>query len=164
MPHPTLNSRSKWLARSMAILVLALPVAANAATCNVSATTVGFGGYDTLSPLNDDATGTVTVSCSGGLISLLVSYNILLSKGGAGTYTPRRMASGSNTLNYNLYTNITRTTIWGDGTGGSSIVSDGYLVGLFVVTRNYTVYGRIPALQNVASGSYVDTITATVNY
>ena len=160
MPSAALRLRA--LACGLAMLFM-LPGVADAA-CSVSATAVGFGGYDTLSPLNDDATGTVTVTCSG-LLSVLVSYEILLSKGGAGTYTPRRMASGSNTLNYNLYSNITRTTIWGDNTGGSSRVTGSILVQLLVPTSNpHTVFGRIPALQNVASGSYTDSITVTLNY
>lgn len=134
------------------------------AVCNVSATSVAFGAYNPLSPINTDATGTVTVTCSG-LLSLLVSYEILLSKGGAGTYSPRRMASGSNTLNYNLYTTITRTTIWGDTTGGSARVTGNILVQLLTPTsNNHTVYGRIPAQQNVAPGAYTDSITVTVNY
>jgi spore coat protein U-like protein len=149
---------------SIAALALVVPGVANALSCGVSATAVGFGSYDTLSPLHDDATGTITVTCSN-LLSLLVSYDILLSSGGASSYSPRRMASGGHRLDYNLYTNLTRSTIWGDGTGGSSKLSDGYLLGVLVpVVRNYTIFGRIPARQNVAAGSYTDTITVTVNY
>ncbi len=149
--------------RILAALLLCSPGAASAA-CSVSATAVGFGSYNPLSSLNTDATGTVTVTCSG-LLSVLVGYEVLLSRGGAGSYTPRRMSSGANTLNYNLYTNITRTTIWGDNTGGSSRVTGSILVQLLVPTsNNHTVYGRIPALQNAAAGSYADSITVTVNY
>ncbi len=150
--------------RYLALLMLLLPISGHAVNCSVSATAVGFGSYDTLSPLNNDATGTITVTCSNTL-SLLVNYEILLSRGSATSYSPRRMSSGGNTLNYNLFTNIIRTTIWGDGTGGSSKVSDGYVLGALVPTvRNYTIYGRIPAGQNVASGGYTDSITVTVNY
>lgn len=159
-----MNRSLKQFASAIAALALFVPGVANALSCGVSATAVGFGSYDTLSPLHDDATGTITVTCSNTL-SLLVSYDILLSNGSASSYSPRRMASGSHQLDYNLYTNLTRSTIWGDGTGGSSKLSDGYLLGVLVpVTRNYTIYGRIPARQNVAAGSYVDTITVTVNY
>ncbi|HXG28496.1 MAG TPA: spore coat U domain-containing protein [Nevskiales bacterium] len=162
MPVPALNARALagW---ALAAALLCAPAAAGAA-CSVSATAVSFGSYNPLSPLNTDATGTVTVTCSG-LLNVLVSYEILLSRGGAGTYTPRRMACGSNTLNYNLYTDITRTTIWGDNTGGSSRVTGSILVQLLVPTSNlHTVYGRIPAQQNAAAGTYADSITVTVNY
>jgi spore coat protein U-like protein len=159
----TALSMSRIARRVLAVVLLCLSGSAGAA-CSVSATAVGFGNYNPLSAFDTDATGTVTVTCSG-LASVLLSYEILLSKGSAGSYTPRRMASGGNTLNYNLYTNITRTTIWGDNTGGSSRVTGAILVQLLVPTSNlHTIYGRIPASQNVAAGSYGDTITVTLNY
>jgi len=39
-----------------------------------------------------------------------------------------------------------------------------YLVVLLGVTVNHTVYGRVPALQNVAVGSYSDNITVTLTF
>lgn len=154
-----------WRTLAVAALASAPGLAQAVANCSVSATSVAFGSYNPLSASNTDSTGTVTVSCTlGGIISLLVNYTINLSKGGAATYTPRRMTSGSNTMNYNLYTNSSRTTIWGDGTGGTTNISDGYLLGIGTTVRNYTVFGRIPPLQNIAPGAYADTITITVNY
>lgn len=136
-----------------------------AANCSVSATPVAYGSYNPFSASATDSTGVVTVACTlGGIISLLVSYNIKLSTGGSGSYGPRQMSSGANTLNYNLYTTTGRTTVWGNGTSSTGTISDGYLLGIGTTTRNYTVYGRVPALQNVYSGSYADTITVTVDY
>jgi spore coat protein U-like protein len=134
------------------------------ASCTTSATPVGFGVYDPLSGTARTTTGTVTVACSliGG-VSLLVSYNIKLSAGG-GTFTNRLLSSGSGSLSYNLYTTNTYATVWGDGTGATSVVSDGYLLGIGGATLNYTVYGRIPASQNVAAASYADSIIVTVTY
>jgi spore coat protein U-like protein len=135
-------------------------------TCSVSATPVGFGVYDPFGSSPSDSSGTITVSCTGLVLSVAVSYDILLNKGlYASSFLPRQMASGANRLNYNLYTDSARTIVWGDGTGGTSFVSDGYLLGLFTVNRDYTVYGRIPASQTgVHTGDYSDTITVTVNY
>ena len=68
------------------------------------------------------------------------------------------MTSGAHTLNYNLYTTNTRTTVWGDSTAGTSKVNaNGTIVAK-------TVYGRIPALQNAFVGSYSDTITVTIAF
>lgn len=157
-------SGQRLLVTLLFTVCMTAPGLASAVTCSVSATATSFGSYNPLSSLNTDGTGTVTVTCSN-VISLLVSYEILLSKGGSGSFATRHMSSGANTLSYNLYTSILRTTIWGDGTGGSGKVTDGYLLGVLVPTvRNYTVYGRIPAQQNVASGSYADSITVTINY
>ena len=148
---------------ALCLFAAALPSRTLAATCSVSATGTAFGSYDTLSLLDSDSTGTITVSCTTG-IALLFGYDIKLSAGSAGSYSPRKLASGGNTLNYNLYTSVLRTTIWGDGTGGSSIVSDSFLLSIGTTNKNYTVYGRIPARQNAASGGYADTITVSVIY
>ena len=37
-------------------------------------------------------------------------------------------------------------------------------INIGTTTRHYTVYGRVPALQNARSGSYSDVITVTVDY
>lgn len=133
--------------------------------CTVSASSVSFGTYDVFSSTDLDAAGNVRVSCSLlGLTSLLVNYDILLSTGTAGSYAPRKMYNGTYVLAYNLYTTSGRTTVWGDGTGGTSFINDGYLLGLFTVNRDYPVYGRLPAGQDVPAGFYSDTITVTVNY
>lgn len=151
---------------SMILLGLALMVlstAARAQSCTVSATSVSFGSYNVFNASPLDATGTITVRCTG-LVGLLVSYNIKLSAGLSGSYAPRKMASGANRLNYNLYTAATRLTVWGDGSAGTSFVSNTITLLLLGVTVNHTVYGRVPALQNVAVGSYSDNITVTLTF
>ena len=145
---------------SLALIVLS--TAARAA-CTVSATPVSFGSYNVFNASPLDATGTITVQCTG-LVGLLVSYNIKLSTGLSGSYAPRQMASGANRLNYNLHTAATRLNVWGDGSAGTSFVSNSILLVLFGVTVNHTVYGRVPALQNVAVGSYSDSITVTLTF
>lgn len=162
--HP--KCHATWLVRLCALALALLPGTAHAlAACTVTASGVAFGGYTFTNPVPTDATGNVQVSCSLlGLISLDVSYTILLSPGGSGSYAPRQMSSGANQLQYNLYTGAGHSVVWGDGTAGTSIVSDGYFLGLFTTVRNYTVYGRLPAGQNTPAGAYTDAITVTVNY
>lgn len=152
--------------RLYALALVLLPGTAHAiADCTVSATGVAFGNYAFTDPAPTDTTGNVQVSCTlSGLISLNVNYTILLSTGGGGSYAPRKMTNGANPLRYNLYTNAGRSTVWGDGTAGTSVVSDGYLLGIGTTVRNYPVYGRLPASQNTPAGAYADTITVTVNY
>jgi spore coat protein U-like protein len=149
------------LNRLLAAIALTAALPAQA-LCTATAGSVAFGTYNPLSASPADSTGSVTVTCTG--IGLLVSYDIQLSAGGSGTYTPRRLAVLGNTLNYNLFTNSSRTTVWGNGTGGTATVSDGYTLSLGTVIRSYTVHGRVPAAQNAATGSYADTIIVTVNY
>ncbi|MGG7054415.1 Csu type fimbrial protein [Nitrosomonas sp. ANs5] len=134
-------------------------------SCTVSANNLGFGSYNFLSPATLESSGNVRVSCSlVGLVSLLISYEILLSPGNSGSHTPRYLMNGGNQLRYNLYTNAARTSIWGDGHAGTARITDGYLLGLLTVVRNYPVYGSIPAGQNPSAGTYVDTIVVTLNF
>lgn len=77
-----------------------------------------------------------------------------------GTIAARLMTDSSNTLSYNLYTDVTYTTVWGDGTGGSSPVAGTGSGSL----QSLTVYGRVPSGQGEPTGSYSDTVTATITY
>lgn len=133
-----------------------------AANCSISALPVAFGGYNPLAVSAADAVGQVTVTCTN-LVSLLLTYSVSLSRG-AGSFASREMANGANRLRYNLYTDPTRLIVWGDGSAGTSKVTNTFLAVLLGVSASHTVYGRVPALQNVAIGGYSDTITATVEW
>jgi spore coat protein U-like protein len=133
-------------------------------SCSVSATALSFGTYDPSSATARDSTGTVTVTCTAKLLGLSASWDILLSTGSSGSFTPRHLFSGGNSLQYNLYINAGRTQVWGDATGGTAKVSDSQFLLVGTNQYSYTTYGRIPALQNLAPGTYTDTITVTVNY
>lgn len=152
----------KILARVLlsAALLWALP---SQAACTVGATALPFGNYSPLGALPKDAVGQVTVNCSF-VVSVLTTYTVKLSTGASGQYSTRRLSSGGNTLNYNLYLDALRLLIWGNGTGGSSTVQHTQLIGIGGYTGTHPVYGRIPAQQNIAPGSYSDTITVTLDY
>jgi spore coat protein U-like protein len=70
------------------------------------------------------------------------------------------MANGTSTLGYNLYTTSADTTVWGDGTGSTATVA-GTGTGS---NQTLTIYGKIPTGENSLSGTYSDTITATITY
>ena len=139
-------------------LLLMLSQAAIAATsCTIdSVASVNFGTYDVFSSFtNNNGVGSITIRCQGGGSSFIVS----LSSGQSNSFVSRIMRSGGNALNYNLYTSAARIVVWGDGTGGSGTMS---------VSKNSTttlsVYGQIPAGQNVAVGVYSDNITTIINF
>lgn len=150
-----------------ASLLCSLPVYA-VVTCDVTATGVAFGVYDPMSGANFDSSGTVAFTCtkSGSQDSTTnLGYTIRLSTGGSGTYSPRRLSSLGNTLNYQLYTMASRVAVWGNGTGGTSVVSNNFSWPSRsggTRSRNHTVYGRIVGGQNVPTGNYTDAITVTV--
>jgi spore coat protein U-like protein len=130
------------------------------AACTVGATAMNFGTINPFSSSNTDVNGTITISCD--VLSPLISYTLTLSAGGDNSYNPRHMLSGANTLNYNLFTTTARTTIWGDGTAGTSTVS-ALGVACVLLPCTQTVYGRVPGSQTtVHVGAYTATITATL--
>lgn len=146
-------------------LLLGLSVLpAGAFNCNVNATGLNFGSYDVFSPLPADATGTVMVECNippqHQQAPLVVT--ISLSPGVSGSFAPRAMQSaGPDRLYYNLFTNPSMSSVWGDG-GGNSVVQTAF------VTRDTpwqaTIFGRIPPQQNVRAGSYSDSITISIDW
>jgi spore coat protein U-like protein len=133
-------------------------------SCSISADDVSFGAYDPLSGSNHDATGELRVTCGALLGSLNVSYAISLSSGSSGSALSRSMANGGSTLAYNLYTDPSRTSVWGNGAGGTVTRSNSYILGLFSKTDAFPIYGRIPPGQTVGAGSYSDSLVATVTF
>lgn len=148
-----------WRVKLLFAIAAGAFAAAPAAACTISSAGVAFGAYNPRTATADDSTGTISVVCAPNIQSPVVQ----LSTGQSGTYSARRLRAGSWNLNYNLYTNTGRTTVWGNGSGGSvsQTLSGGTVSG---GQRRFsrTVYGRIPALQNVGVGSYSDTIVMTV--
>jgi spore coat protein U-like protein len=135
--------------------------------CTASAGGIAFGIYNPLSAVANASTGTLQVTCNGsGNGKTQVTLNVTLSSGLSGTYASRKMFSGVNTLNYNIFWSTAYNQIIGDGSGGSVAGSVGpFRVaagGSNVVTE--TFYGLIPASQNAAPGAYSDIITVTVIY
>lgn len=59
-----------------------------------------------------------------------------------------------------LYTSVARSIIFGDGTGGTQTVSQRFRNN----TKRITVYGQIPAMENISAGAYSDSIVATVTF
>jgi spore coat protein U-like protein len=139
-------------------LLSATGVFAQAPSCTISVTAVAFGNYNVFTTTADDSTGTITYRCN----ATAFNISITLSDGSSSTFSPRTLRKGSETLNYNLYTNAARTTIWGDGTGGTSFYTRANPPNNSNV--NVQVYGRIPALQDVSAGNYTDTVLAVINF
>jgi spore coat protein U-like protein len=123
------------------------------ASCTISATSLAFGNY-TLSQL--DATSTLTLTCTSGTAAAI---GLNAGTGSGATVTVRKMTSAGNTLNYALYQDAGRTTIWGNTVGTDTVSTTGT-----GAAQTITVYGRIPASQTSPIGSYADTVTATVTF
>jgi spore coat protein U-like protein len=136
------------------IAALVLSARLGWAACTVSATSVSFGTYNVFATTPLDSTGSVTYRCGNDR-----DIQVLLDRGGAGSFQ-RRMLKGSEALQYNLYLDPARVTIWGDGTGGTSVYVDRNPPNNRDVT--VTIYGRVPAGQDVSAGSYTNLVTVTI--
>jgi spore coat protein U-like protein len=140
-----------------AVLLIAMwqPLPAWASCSFISVTDVGFGTYNVFDALpNTSGVGSITIKCQGGPG---YAYDITLSTGQSHSFASRLMKSGANSLSYNIYTSATRSIVWGDGTAGSSTQS-AYKNN----TTTLSLFGQIPAGQDVANGIYTDNLIATV--
>lgn len=129
-------------------------------SCIVSAGTLSFGAYD---PINANAgapllqSGTFQIQCTNGLTAtILLGQGLNAGNGSTDSAPIRNMTNGTSNLNYQLYTTAGRSTVWDNAVGFSQLTTG--------QTQTLTVYGTIPAGQNVTSGSYSDTVVITVNY
>lgn len=131
-----------------------------------AATDVDFGTQTSTTSSNVDNTGTLTAQCSP-----LTPYSIALNAGAnastANDVATRRMkntdggVTTNNYVGYQLYSDVTRSTVWGANTGANTVAGTG--IGL---PQPYIVYGRVSnlAANNAAAGAYQDTVTATITY
>jgi spore coat protein U-like protein len=122
--------------------------------CVVSATPMAFGNY---SSSQLDSTASVVVTCSNG-----TSYNVGLDAGagsGASVATRKMTGTAGATLNYALYRDSGRNTIWGTTVGSDTLAGTGN--GL---AQTLNVYGRIGGSQYPGAGAYTDTVVVTVTY
>ena len=132
------------------------------ANCTVTATDLDFGAYDPVvanktTPL--DVSTTVRVLCTKGSTGVTVGLN-LGTHAAAGN---RFMSNGTDSLQYELYSDSAGGTIWGNS--GAGLVAWPVFGPIGAGTGTpHTVFGRVPAGQDVSVGSYSDLITATVNF
>ncbi len=139
------------------------PVTANVqANCLVSATALAFGNYAPGSG-NVDAGSAVTVRCTNG-----TAYTVGLNQGLAtgATVTTRSMVNGTNLLSYALFSDVARTTNWGNTAATNWVSGTGAGMGV-PSAQTHSVYGRVADTgTNLTApvGAYADTISVTVTY
>ncbi len=145
--------------------------AAQAADCTITLSPINFGVYDPIeTTANVDINGNVRVGCILTIVEAAgfgALVTISLSTGSSGSYAPRTMRQGATSiLQYNLYITAARAIVWGDGSGGTQVVSGsvGGLLSGQPNPRNFPVFGRLPPAQNPAVGVHTDTITVTVTF
>jgi spore coat protein U-like protein len=150
--------------RIFALLLALAPLPAAAfVTCSFSSTPgMAFGPYDDSSATATDSSTSIVVRClrigtpSGITVALGPSAN-------SGTIATRQMRSGANPMNYNLYRDSARALVWGNTANVDTVTSNAALANNNWTNVTFTIYGRIPALQNVPAGAYTDSVQITVS-
>jgi len=125
-----------------------------------SASAMAFGNYDVnLGAVT--STSAININCTKS-----DTYTIALNYGAnGGSAANRIMANGTNLLDYNLFVDSGYANVWNSTCGSGMNCDGGTGAGPGVGNaQSYTVYGKIPAGQNVPAGSYSDTITVTVTF
>ena len=130
-------------------------------TCIVSsAGSILFGNYNHLAADPTPGNADLTIACNVGQIpKITLGWGI---HGGAGLYNSMN-AGGTDTLQYQIFQpsvpgNNPTTTQWN---GDTHTLTGNQATAVLPYT--YTMYGQIPPGQNVAAGTYTDTVTVTVN-
>ena len=132
-------------------------------TASVSVTTqLAFGAYDPVSThasTPKDGTAVVRVTATNGMLYTMTAGQGLNPANGSNNDVPlRQMADGTKRLRYDFYSDSGRTIILGNSaaTGKVHVGGGG--------GQNLTIYGRIPAAQTSAAGTYGDTVLITVTF
>lgn len=107
--------------------------------------------------------GSIVIQCTPnttGSISLSSGVNVAGSIA-SGRKLKNQQSAGQETLNYQLYQNANRTTIWGNNTNGGNAMNftaNGTI-------QQFPIYARLFAQTTLPpAGDYLDTITATITY
>ena len=111
--------------------------------------------YDVFSTAPLDATGTITFVCTKNDKNIRVT----LDRGSSSSFN-RRLQSGAEQLGYNLYLDQAYSAVWGDGSSGTQVYQNRKPGKNNSI--NIPVYGRIPAGQDAAAGTYSDNVVLTV--
>jgi spore coat protein U-like protein len=159
-----LNGKSRY--RVEKVRMLPIPFAAWAASCSITSPTLAFSSYDPLLGTADDSTAVIQVSCVRTVLpSETANYTLTSSVGNGANYATRVMLRGADQLTYNVYSNSARTQIWGNGTNSTFTITGGFTLNNNTTrSRNHTLYGRIPPLQDITAGTYNDTLVTTLTF
>mgnify|MGYP000032117682 FL=1 len=130
--------------------------------CSIGTNPMTFGVYDGVVANASnalEATATVISTCTSGA-EALITMNAGASSGSGSADAPvRRMTAGPGKyLDYQVYSDVARDTIWGNTVPtGVALTGTG-------VRQSLTVYGSIPSAQIVPEGDYSDQIYVTISY
>ncbi|UHQ18738.1 spore coat U domain-containing protein [Lysobacter sp. KIS68-7] len=142
-------------------------------SCVIStpATGIAFGTYDSVGANASTAatgSGSIKIRCTKGTaIKITLDEGLPANKGAGSTCGApvRQMASGTNRLGYQIYSDSGRSVVWGCTLSPAAGANDVTVASSpNNAEQTFTTYGSIPGGQDVANGSYADTVGYTVNF
>jgi spore coat protein U-like protein len=139
----------------IALVSLSAPAAAS---CTVSATSLAFGDVTSnlLANAVSQTTGTISYSCTG--FTKNSNMTVCLALDTYNASNTRSMTSGANTLNYQLYSNNTYSTAWGDAANGGIVTVHLATNGSGAASGSTTVYAQVLTGQTTTpAGTYSQT-------
>lgn len=122
-----------------------------AANCLLETNDLDFGTAGIIGE-DIDADTSIAITCTPG-----TGYGITIDGGGSGDPDHRQMHSGTDTVDYDLYSDAARHNPWGTSLA-STVTGSGS-----GDAQQMAVYGRIPP-QQAAPGHYTDTVVVTITY
>ena len=128
-------------------------------SCDVDSAALAFGLYDPSSSSPTDGVGTVNLHCASPLAATPNGVSVALS---ISPTNDRKMLGNGHVLHYGIYSNFARSTNWGDGSS-APMLSTGTMQANESKSLHFTLYGRIPPLQNIAAGNYSDSLLITIS-
>jgi spore coat protein U-like protein len=146
------------------IALLAQPAVAQ--TCSFGITNEVFGNVDVITGGAVDTTATLSINCTGGVsfTTVRICPSIGAGSGGATASARQMLGPGSATLNYQLYSDAGRTTVWGSYNWAFAATPPTIDLSLNISgagSTTRTIFGRVLSGQNTApAGSYVSNFTA----
>lgn len=156
-----MKARTDYLALGVALVCSG----ATHAGCQVRATPLAFGNYSVASSLPTRSTATISVRCDEVLpVDATIGVGASARSGG---FYPRQMERVGRTdrLDYNLFIDAAGQTVWGDDIGASrTVILQRVTKSSMRKPLSLTLFGEIPALQNVSIGRYEDQVTVFVNW
>lgn len=167
-----MNCRRAWpVSRRLvlaALLAAAGPAAFAAASCGiVSSSSTAFGAYDVLSTAPTDSLAIIKVRCDSvepGNPNITLTMGVGTGYGGSVSSRRMRHAGGTtDVLNYGLFRDSSRSAVWGYTPGVDAVTQVVKVQNNRTAEATFTIYGRVPALQDVAPGEYVDSVQVTLS-
>ena len=149
------------LKASIGAVLLAAAVPALGAVCSIqSLPTLGFPNYDVFISAPTVTSQIARIHCTGN--GNLDTFNVGIGRSAtSGSISGRQMAqsAGSGRLNYNIYKDGSYSSLWGDGTAGTT----GVVVTTTGPNTSVPIYGKIDPGQDAPVGNYSDSVVLSVD-